>query len=1240
MDRLHKFSLLVTVLIFPVALHGQEKLKYLDTTVSIEERVSDLLPRLTLEEKVSQITDAWGSKGVPRLKIPPMLKTEGLHSQSYSTGATIFPHAIAMASTFDLNLLSQIGKQTAIESKAAHIRGSWSPVLDVVRDVRWGRVEETYGESPFLVGRMGVAWIKSFQAEGMYAVPKHFAGHGQPVGGRDSHDYGLSERVMRSVHLPPFREAIEEAGAGGVMAAYGVWTDGRPANASNVLLHEILRQEWGFDGIVVSDCGGPEHFLKKHSIVETPAQAAAAAVIAGVSMECGSLYRSGALAAALEEGLINETQVDELVRQNLRLKMRLGLFENPGPTKMVWDKLPEYDTPAARALALKVAEEASVLLKNKDNLLPLKTDIKTIAVIGPNADEGQTGDYSPKIAPGQIISVLQGIKNQVGPETKVIHAKGLENQLSTDTAMFAEAVNAAKQADVVVLVVGDRSWNGSGKTTTGENVDGATLDFPGAQRELIKTIQQTGKPVVLVIVNGKPFTLAWEDENIPAILVTWYPGEEGGNATANILFGKVNPSGRLPLTWPRHVGQVPLFHDYATSGRRYDYYDMAATPQYRFGYGLSYTTFAYSNIKCVPKEGDSGFVTVTADITNTGTRDGDEIAQLYITDVVASVATPVVELRGFQRVALKRGEKKTVTFELKPYDLSLLDPQMVRRVEPGLFRVHVGGVVPESPQATDEHKQKIKHISPVQGVTGEFTVVKSYNAQFAYSLEAPAKVGAGQPFDVALKVKNTGNLTDVTKARLFAGFELGTRSFELAPGEEKSYVFKTQAFKSTDLAVIAGTEMLAHPLAVEKSPARLELRNVQIKVDDNGLMQVSAEGQNMGGDPYQGDLELIVNGKPTGDKQTISLKPGEKRSLPFSHTLKAGGLYEVALGKLAKKQVVVSGGVALALRNPLIYTKLDEEGGATVKNVITGKDLPLIGSPRRVEGRSGKALELTGAGMGIDAQNADIYRKAFTLSAWVKIVEFADKGDLALFGGKAPMGADQDTSGTILQTGLKNKKLFQGFFGRDIAGDKEVPAGTWVNLTYTYDPVALKGTLYLNGEKESEKAQKPYTGPLERIGDSPVIKHGNYLLDEAAVIQDCLSPAMVKMMAQKGLDTLLAGEYISDWRATDAAMPSSLEALTEIPAGTTIKLVVETATADGKTISSKEVELKTGAEKYELAGLQKGDKFRVKARLSSSVWTAVPVLRSVTLGSQAWTSTNDWKKGSAPANILTNFSQP
>jgi beta-glucosidase len=299
--RLCQLAFCASMAIASVSSIAQQKPKYLDPATPTEDRIDDLLPRMTIDEKVSQIVDSWGSPGIERLGVPPLLKTEGLHSQSYSTGATLFPQAIAMAATFDPDLIAQVGQQTAIEAKAAHLRASWSPVLDVVRDVRWGRTEETYGESTYLVSRMGVAWIEGFQSQGMVAIPKHFAGHGQPMGGRDSQDIGLSDRTMREIHLPGFRAAVEEAHAGGVMAAYGLW-DGVPDNASTTLLQKILRQEWGFDGMVVSDCGGPEHFLTKHAVARTPEDAVALAAAAGVNMECGALYHA-TMAKAVADGL-------------------------------------------------------------------------------------------------------------------------------------------------------------------------------------------------------------------------------------------------------------------------------------------------------------------------------------------------------------------------------------------------------------------------------------------------------------------------------------------------------------------------------------------------------------------------------------------------------------------------------------------------------------------------------------------------------------------------------------------------------------------------------------------------------------------------------------------------------------------------------------------------------------------------------------------------------------------------
>jgi beta-glucosidase len=787
---------------------------YLNPRAPIKQRINDLLKRMTVEEKISQISNDQGSAGIPRLKVPALWKTEAIHGQEFSTGATIFPQAIAMGATFDPALVERVARETGAEAKAAFARSAWAPVLNVARDVRWGRVEETYGESPYLVTRMGVAWIDGFQSEGLIAVPKHFVVHGEPLGGRDSNDVGLSDRVMREIFLPGFRAAVEEAHAGGIMPAYSSW-QGVPDNASQFLLQKILRQEWGFDGIVVSDCGALANFYTKQGVAGSMAEAAALGIKAGVNLNCGRTYREWA-AIALRQGLISEMQLDDAVRPMLRAKFRLGLFENPVPGRLLTDKLPEYDSPTARATARQVEVEAAVLLKNDNDLLPLKKDLRAIAVIGPDAEDGQTGDYSPRPAPGQVISVLEGIRSHVGPQTKVLFAAGLDKATATDMSKFPEAIAAARQADVAIVVAGDNSRPHGGKATTGEGEDSATLDLPGAQHELIKAIQETGTPVVLVLVNGKPFAMDWEAEHIPAILETWFPGEEGGDATADLLFGDRNPSGRLPITWPRSVGQLPLHYDDLPTGRKYSYADMQYAPQWRFGYGLSYTRFRYSNLRVAEKAGDPGFVTVSADVQNVGSRDGDEVSQLYISDLVASTMTPLVELKGFERISLKAGTMKTVQFELTPYDLSLLDTDMVRRVEPGVFRVHIGGVVPGAPDnAVDQRKEKIGFDGPAEGVSGEFTEPKPYAAEFMYTLDAPAKAKRGEAVPVTATVHNNGDLTDVTETKLYRSSFLDSWSFELRPGQTKSHVFHVVIASSGTLTLVAGSQVVTKQIKVE-----------------------------------------------------------------------------------------------------------------------------------------------------------------------------------------------------------------------------------------------------------------------------------------------------------------------------------------------------------------------------------------------------------------------------------------
>lgn len=1229
-------------------LRAQDLPKYLDPNLPVEQRIDDLLPRMTVAEKVSQISDSWGSAGVPRLKVPSLLKTEGLHSQSYSTGATVFPMPIAMAATFDPALIGKVGSQTAIESKAAHLRVSWSPVLDVARDVRWGRVEETYGESPYVVSRMGVAWIDGFQQEGMIAVPKHFAGHGQPMGGRDSQDIGLSDRVMRTIHLPGFRDAIEEAHAGGVMAAYGLW-DGVPDNASFTLLDTILRQEWGFDGMVVSDCGALQNLVEKQGIVRTIPEAAALGITAGVNMNCGPTYKGWA-AEALEKGLITESQLDDAVRPVLRTKFRLGLFEHPEPDKMIWDKLPAYDTPEARALARQVSVEGQVLLKNDNGLLPLNKDIAAVAVIGPNADVAQTGDYSPTPAPGQLITVLQAIRAHVGPSTRLIYAPGLDTPLSKDTSKFAEAVAAAKQASVAIVVVGDNSRHDSGESTTGENKDGATLALPGAQRELIQAIQATGTPVVLVVVNGKPFILDWEAAHIPAILVSWYPGEEGGNATADLLFGVRNPSGRLPLTWPSNPGQLPLNYDYLPSGRRYDYYDLPFAPQWRFGYGLSYTHFRYSNLRIAPKQGDPGFVTVTADVQNTGSRDGNEISQLYVTQMISSVATPVVELEGIQRISLKAGEAGTVSFQLTPYQLSLLDANMVRRVEPGQFRIHVGGVSPAAPdKITDQRKAKVGFAGPEEGISGEFTEPKAYSAQFVYTFDAPADAKNGQSFPAKVTVRNNGNLTDVTQVKLYASFELGSWSFELKPGEEKSHIFFPVMYKPGSLVIVAGSQMMTREVSLERAPAHLELRRLHMQVDDDSVLQVTAEAQNTGSDPFDGALALKIDGKPAGEAQPLKLQPGEKRAVALSHAFDLSGVYRVQLNDAPERQVDVPGGIRFSVPDPLASIKLATAGSVrNAINGINGQSLKIEGSPEWTKGRTGQALRFTGSGGAIEAGNLDIYRKSFTLSAWVKIEQLGSNADLALFGGRAPMGADQDNTGTQLSAGVHLGRLYMDFKGRQIAGRRDVPTGSWINLTYTYDAATKQAAVYLNGELDRTATVAPYAGPLETIGDAPGLAHGSYLLDEAVITRTAFTPAMARRFYDQGLDSFRQGEFVSAWRPVGGNL-TSLQAVAEIPEDSSVAVIVEAGDRDGKVLRSSRIEIQSGRKTHPLSGLDglsasAGEQVRIRVQFSSRQWGRSPLLRAVTLSSEGgevhWNTPKNWREGQFEPSLAMDSGEP
>jgi beta-glucosidase len=644
-----------------------------------------------------------------RLGIPLLLAEECAHGHM-AIGATVFPTGIGQASTFNPELIGRMAAAIAAETRASGGNVCYGPILDLARDPRWSRVEETYGEDPFLATQMGVAMVRSFQGAGLsrpdtvVATLKHFAAHGQSEGGHNGGPVSVGPRELYQTLLPPFKAAVG-AGAGSVMTAYNE-IDGIPCSANSLLLTEVLRTRWGFRGFVVSDLEAIPGLTSGHHVAADVTGAAAQALGAGVDSDLGGAAY-GRLLAALEAGAISTELIDRAVRRVLKAKLELGLFDAP-----FCDPVRAERTVGAsqhRELARHVARESLVLLKNEGNLLPLDSRLESIAVIGPNADSvyNQLGDYTSPQPAGKVITVLQGIRRRVLPATEVYFAKGC-GVLDTSTAGFAEALDAARRSSAVVVVLGGSSARDFGTEfevtgaaraalvadgrdmESGEGFDRATLDLPGVQLELLRQIVATGKPVALVLIKGRPLSLSWPVEHVPAILDAWYPGEEGGNAIADVLFGDYNPAGRLPISVPRSTGQLPVYYN-GRSGMRRDYADSSAQPLLAFGHGLSYTRFAYSNLKILAEEKpQSVTVRVSVDVTNVGARAGDEVVQLYLRDLVASVTLPTQTLKAFQRIHLTAGATQTVVFKLGAVELALLNRDMRWVVEPGTFEVMLG----------------------------------------------------------------------------------------------------------------------------------------------------------------------------------------------------------------------------------------------------------------------------------------------------------------------------------------------------------------------------------------------------------------------------------------------------------------------------------------------------------------------------------------------------------------------
>ena len=653
-----------------------------------------------------------------RLHIPAIFHEECC-SGALVQGGTIFPQILGLAATFQPELARLMTSVIRSQLLSIGARQGLAPVLDVARDPRWGRVEETFGEDPTLVSHFGVAYITGLQGEnlteGVLATGKHFIGHSFSQGGLNCGPVHIGWQEIYEVFMPPFQAAIRLAGLRSIMNSYPE-LDGEVVAASRRILTDILRHELGFNGLVVSDYEAVVMLHNFHYIAADKSTAASLAISAGIDVELPTVNCYGdPLREALEAGEINIETVDQAVTHHLQAKIDLGLFECPyvdeGRT------LEMFENPKNRILARDIARQSMVLLKN-DGSLPLKKTLARIAVIGPNANEGrnQLGDYSypammelfelrdlqdpssvnidhSKIVLQHIPTVLDGIRGAVSEQTLVLYAKGCEN-LDDDCSGLDEAVNVAQQADVVILVLGDRS----GLTpvcTTGETRDSADLRLPGVQESLAKAICSTGKPVVVVLVNGRPYAIPWLAENANAILEAWLPGEEGGIAIAEVLFGDVNPGGKLPVTFPRHVGQLPIFYNHKPSGMKSywygDYVSEKATPLYPFGYGLSYTTFSYNNLSINPKQVTAGqSVDISLKVSNTGNVRGDEVVQLYIQDEYASSPRPMKEMKGYVRLMLDAGISKTVTFSLPIDQLAFYDHELNLVLEPGRIFVMIG----------------------------------------------------------------------------------------------------------------------------------------------------------------------------------------------------------------------------------------------------------------------------------------------------------------------------------------------------------------------------------------------------------------------------------------------------------------------------------------------------------------------------------------------------------------------
>jgi beta-glucosidase len=747
---------------------------YRNAALPVERRVRDLLSRMTLEEKAAQMMCVWqqkaetlvdaegnfdlakaqkafkdgngiGQVGRPsdagstpteprkgrnarqmaeltnaiqrffiensRLGIPVIFHEECLHGHAALDG-TSFPQPIALGATFNPALVEALYSMTAEEARLRGTHQALTPVVDVARDPRWGRVEETFGEDPYLVSRLGIAAVRGFQGDASFrdktrviATLKHFAAHGQPESGMNCAPVNVSERVLRETFLYTFKEALDKGGAISVMASYNE-IDGVPSHANRWLLRDVLRKEWGFKGFIVSDYYAIWELHDRpdthsHFVAANKAEACQLAVHAGVNIELPEPDCYLHLVELVRNGVLKESHLDELVAPMLYWKFRMGLFDDPYVNPDEADAV--VGSEANRDLALQAAREVITLLKNDDQLLPLDpAKIKTIAVIGPNADRSLLGGYSG--VPKHEVTVLDGIKAKVGDSVKVLYSEGCKitvggswnqddvtpSDPEEDRRQIRAAVRVAKQADVIVLAIGGNEQTSREAWSLKHMGDRTSLDLIGRQDELVAAMLGIGKPVVVLLFNGRPLSINYVSREAPAILECWYLGQETGRAVADVLFGDINPSGKLPITIPRSVGHVPAYYNHKPSARRGYLFD-EVSPLYAFGYGVSYTTFAVDKVRLAKKKTSrNGTTRVRAEVTNTGKRAGTEVVQMYIRDRVSSVTRPVKELKGFQRLTLQPGETRTATFDITPELLAFYDVNMQYTVEPGEFEIMIG----------------------------------------------------------------------------------------------------------------------------------------------------------------------------------------------------------------------------------------------------------------------------------------------------------------------------------------------------------------------------------------------------------------------------------------------------------------------------------------------------------------------------------------------------------------------